>query len=201
MSGDSQDFGDRLTALMRRARLKNPDVAAVTKKDPTTVSKWRSGRQVPPDGDLAAIVELLAQRGVHTTVHVLRHGEASGPAAVREAAHPLFGYGEVDFETVTAKQSARVELEGFLLQLAKDGAGERFIADARRLLLNPANYTPGFADGRLSDEDKLRHMRALAAGLAESLKQHLKVERRELPPRMALRQPPGVGDTRGRKRR
>lgn len=188
-------FGDRLTRLMKEARLKNPDIARVTGKDHTTVSKWRGNNQVPPDGSLAEIVDLFRARGVQTTVHELRHGTPDP----RQASEPRASYavGHVEFTTITAQQRARVWLENFLLELAEAGADHPFLDETRRLLLNPDNYGPGFADGPMSDDGKLRHMQALASGLRESLKDRLKTRR--LPDRLPLREPPGLQE-RSRKR-
>lgn len=157
-----ETLGDRLTRLMKLARLKNPDVAQVTGADATTVSKWRSDVQVPSEAKLGAIVELLRTRGVNTSVHELRHDGA------HERPEPaLYGGSDLEFDELTAKQRARVWLESLLLELAQNGATADFLAWARRFLMSSTNYQ---LDAPMDDEAKLRHMQGLAAGVREVLK-------------------------------
>lgn len=176
-------FGERLATLMRRAGLKNPDVAAAARVDATTVSKWRTDVQEPDDAKLALVAQLLATRGITTSVAYLRHGEdgtnyvSSSPIAramgvVREGS-------ELRFTSPTSAQKGRVWLETFLLELAEQGAGDEFLESTRRLLLNPSNYEHGFGAAaghrdEMDDDQKLRHMQALAVGVRAALKDRLK---------------------------
>lgn len=173
----AETLADRLTRFMRQAGLKNPDVAAAAHVDHTTVSKWRSGKQIPDVPKLKAVVELLGDRGVSTSVSELLGTSEDYPSAGRtQAARWLMEAGpEVEFANIPARQRARVWLEQFLLELAEEGADEDFMLFARRFLLQPSNYAM-YAGGRpeeMSDDQKLRHMQGLAVGVRALLKDRL----------------------------
>jgi len=162
-------LGERLTSLMRRAGLKNPDVAIAARVDATTVSKWRTDVQQPDDAKLALIVDLLASRGITTSVRALRYGENGGRAVIREPGGVpyMFGASQVEFASTTAKQRALLRVQELALEFAEAGADDDFLSWARQFLLNSDNFAHsiGGAAGKsfdMSDEDKLQHIEVLA---------------------------------------
>lgn len=170
--------GDRLTQAMKRAGVTNSEAARVARVHVTTVSRWRNDVQKPEDEELDRVVELLTARGVPVTAAWIRYG-ANG-ARVRETATSYTASADqIVFASTTSAQKGRVWLEQFLLELAEKGASQEFIDSSRRLLMNPANYEHGFGAAaghrdEMDDEQKLRHMQALAEGIRAALKERLK---------------------------
>lgn len=192
----SAELGHRLAILMRQAKLKNPDVAEATGVDPTTVSKWRSGVQRPDRAKLKLIVDLARERGIEASVEALDSAMEFSSRPIARAMGVAEGV-ELTFSSATAAQKGRVQVEKYLLELAEEGAGDCFIAAARRILLNAALYDAGLmAGGRgLSDDDKLRAMAAFAEGL-RSLLAGARTASGRLPLR-AVKQGKGTGRRRG----
>lgn len=157
-----------------------------------TLSKWERGEQRVPGYALPVLLKLyrvtldeineLTENGDRGTspgfaeemksVHGV--GESS---AVRERSRGT--YNELAFSSPTSAQKGRTWLEQFLTEIAEEGATQEFIDSSRRLLLNPANYEHGFGAAaghpdEMDDDQKLRHMQALAVGIRAALKDRLK---------------------------
>ncbi len=157
---------------MRAKRMSREHLAEIAGVHKGTVSYWVGDHFPPGDENLDAIAVALG-----VTSAWLKYGDVQ-EAAVREPSSPSYP-AEIEFETATAAQRGRVWLEQFLLELAEEGATREFIDSSRRLLMNPDNYSHGFgaAAGQRSemdDDQKLRHMQALAVGVRAALKDRLK---------------------------
>lgn len=169
--------GDRLTQAMKRASVKNQELADAAKVHVTTVSRWRNDVQTPEDAELDRVIALLKSKGVPVTAAWLRYGD-NGTRFVREArtrSH-YFGQISVDFESPTAEQKGKIWIEQFLLELIEEGADQDFLSWARRFLLSSENYVlyVGGTPGEMTDEQKLRHMQGLGVGVRAILKDRLK---------------------------
>lgn len=178
--------GDRLTQAMKRAGVSNGAIADAAKVHVTTISRWRHDVNQPEDQELDRVVAFLKAKGVDVTPAWLRYGDNGQPAAVRERAEAYSPMpapiSQIVFDSATAQQRAKVWLEGFLLELAEEGATQEFLDSSRRLLLNSQNYAfaVGAAAGHrdtMNDDEKLQHMQALAVGIRAALKARQKKPR------------------------
>lgn len=172
-------LGDRLTQAMKRAGLKNPEVAKAVGVHETTVSRWRNDGQAPDEPELVKLVEFLRERGLPwVSVAWLRYG---GPRSgerlgVSESASKGYGNPEVEFEDAAIAQERNVWLNRFLAELAEQGGDSDFLNWARRFLTSPDNYAlyVGGTRDEMRDDQKLRHMKGLAEGVRAILKERLK---------------------------
>lgn len=170
---EQRTLGERLRLAMRAKRMSNQQLAEVAGVHKGTVSYWLGNHFPPSDDNLEAIAVAL-----ETTAAWLKYGD-NRTTVVSEPASTYGARDEIEFASPTATQRGRVWLEQFLLEIAEGGAPREFIESARRLLMNPDNYSHGFgaAAGQRSemdDDQKLRHMQALAVGVRAALKERLK---------------------------
>lgn len=171
---DSRTFGQRLRVAMRAKGLKNEQLAKAVGVHKGTVSYWLGDSFPPSDENLAAIAAALS-----VEPSWLKYGDNG--MVVREPEPTR--YGQLTFDSTTATQRGRVWLEQFLLEIAEEGATQEFIDSSRRLLMNPANYEHGFGAAaghpdEMDDDQKLRHMQALAVGIRAALKERRKKGRK-----------------------
>jgi transcriptional regulator with XRE-family HTH domain len=174
---EAETLGERLRKAMRAKRVKREAIAEAAGVHINTVSQWIGDRFPPTVDKISAIASLLG-----VTPAWLQYGENGGPGHVGEEIRTFYQtrhVPEVAFTSAPAAQRARHWLEGFLLEIAEQGADQEFVDSSRRLLLNPSNYEHGFgaaagARDAMDDEQKLRHMQALAVGVREALKYRLK---------------------------
>jgi transcriptional regulator with XRE-family HTH domain len=167
------DFAGRLVAAMKEKRLKNPAVAEALGVHAGTVSKWRSGLQMPDDEQLAKLARFLGK-----TVIWLRYGDdivsdgyepGVGVAPANRVAERLAA---VDTASATViprharnlPLSVREYLAEFQLRLVKGGASEDEIDEAMALLRSPDvfSYFKGGKLAEYNEEDVLDGMRSLA---------------------------------------
>jgi transcriptional regulator with XRE-family HTH domain len=186
-------MGPMLALARERANMTQVEAAKAVGIHPMTLSEWERGASRVDGEKLPMLLRLYrvtleeigmlsqsAGRGTSATDASetstdQRVGEAK---AVRERPRGTYG-GEVMFTSPTAAQKGRTWMEQFLLELAEAGAPQEFIDSSRRLLLNAANYEHGFGAAagsrdEMEDEEKLRHMQALAVGIRAALKERLK---------------------------
>lgn len=175
-----ETLGDRLTQAMKHAGLKNRVVAEAVGVHETTVSRWRSDLQMPGEQELTKVAELLRALDLSwVTANWLRYGDALTKARAEASTVSEVPQGtiyEVAFASPHSAQRGRLWIEQFLLELTEEGADEDFIAWARRFLLQPNNYALylGGTKEPMGDEQKLTHMKGLAAGVRAILKERLR---------------------------
>lgn len=163
---------------MRAKGVGNGRIAEVAGVHTGTVTQWLGNKFPPADEKLDAIARELG-----VTKAWLRYGE-NGSFRERPPEYSVHQpVSQLVFASPTAQQRAKVWLEQFLLELAEEGATQDFIDSSRRLLMNSANYEHGFgaAAGHvdaMDDDQKLRHMQALAVGIRAALKDRQKKGKR-----------------------
>jgi len=187
---ESEGFGRRLREARERQRHKSgrrwsqDDLAEALGVAKNTVSEWERGR---PPRDLAILPRIAEALGVDVSWLLGEDQPENGqPPATSLSSRPIArAMGVIDptselhFTSTTACQEAHVWLLGFLRELEDAGADEPFLESARRLLLSPANYSPGFGTTAgqrhgMDDAAMLRHMQALAMGVRAALKDRQK---------------------------
>lgn len=173
---ETETLGERLRKAMRAKRVKREAVAEAAGVHINTVSQW-IGDRFPPTADKISVIAGL----LGVTPAWLQYGENghAGRVSEEQVFYQTRLAPEVAFTSAPAAQRARHWLEGFLLEIAEQGADQEFVDSSRRLLLNPSNYEHGFgaaagARDSMDDEQKLRHMQALATGVREALKVRLR---------------------------
>lgn len=141
---DGETPGDRLTAAMKRARLKNAAIAAAAGVHVKTVSYWRSDRQRPEERQLERVAELLRHHGVDVSAASLRYGEEKKQ---RIDSGDVFGALELDVRTKEHQ-----------LQILRAGASPTLAEAARQLMMSREAalfYAAIRGSGEVTHDDRL----------------------------------------------
>lgn len=184
----SETLGDRLTRAMKRAGLKNPDIAEATGVHLTTVSRWRSDNQAPEDAQLNTIAALLRKHGLDIGAAWLRYGDDGAPGhadlilakdervmAVREA----LGYARggsaafADGVAIYWPRALQIIAAAFEQEALTAGASEHFMAYARQRLKDPdllAFYAGGRDARPMTDQEQRDDYATVIAELRAQLK-------------------------------
>lgn len=175
MASKASQIGERLKAAREKAGISQAEAGRRLSVDTQTVSRWERGAQRIRAENLIALSELYgADISSFVGGSINGHGDVERATFTpKRLSEPRSGgYAEVAFSTPRSTQEGRVWLEQFLLELADEGADEDFLAWTRRFLTNPQNFAL-YADGNrteMTDEQKLRHLQGLAAGVRNILK-------------------------------
>lgn len=176
---------------MRYRRLKNPAIARHVDVHEKTVSKWRSGVQVPRDTEIVKLAEVLG-----VTPSWLKYGQGKGPGDPPRANDPRrrlpYEPGESDEMSVMERTidayraaqghqpgadlslKARAEIADFEAEAYRLGAQREDVQFIRATLENPAAYV-NYVDGRpreMVPSEQLVEVR----GLIEMLRAWLQVK-------------------------
>lgn len=162
---------------MRRRGLKNPDIAKRVDRHPGTISKWRTGLQLPDPPEFAVLAELL-----QVPVGWLRDGEVEYGAAV-ELPVSLPATASTASEPrhlpETYPQRVKSLIREFEVELTNEGATEWEIAFCRSVLTSPAARVmyQGGAKRDMTDEEWHTEVSALIVGLRAWLRERKKRRR------------------------
>ncbi|HVX40314.1 MAG TPA: hypothetical protein VHB25_12145 [Gemmatimonadaceae bacterium] len=165
-------LGDRLTQAMKRAKLKNPEVAAAAGVHAVTVSRWRTDAQQPEERQLEAVVRLLNERGVAVSVSYLRYGPSSrGHEGSRVPAGNATPPAEA--ELPRRLELLALDFERAMVQADVDADFRRY---ARARLRDPElleMYAGGHSDRAMTADEQLADYEDLIDELRGRLKRRL----------------------------
>lgn len=126
---DMESLPERLAWAMKRAGLKNPEVAEVAGTTAETVSRWRGGGSEPERFRLEPIAALLRSKGVPVTVEWL-----SPSRYARETTRLRSYFGAASTELTIEERSVLARLR---LEFTEMGCSEPEIAAGLELIAAP----------------------------------------------------------------